>query len=67
LVAITTVCFRSLAELGILDDVERAGFRGTELAFWDHANRDAVRFAPDASSGVAGRAAPMHRGFAFLP
>ncbi|MEV0688112.1 NAD(P)/FAD-dependent oxidoreductase [Nocardia sp. NPDC050378] len=33
-----------LADLGILDDVDAAGFRATELAFWDHANRDAVRF-----------------------
>ncbi|MEU6145584.1 NAD(P)/FAD-dependent oxidoreductase [Streptomyces sp. NPDC047081] len=33
-----------LAELGILDDVERTGVRGTELAFLDHENRDAVRF-----------------------
>ncbi|MFI8193980.1 FAD-dependent oxidoreductase [Streptomyces sp. NPDC085946] len=33
-----------LAELGILDDVEKAGFRVTDLAFWDHANREAVRF-----------------------
>ncbi|HWU11838.1 MAG TPA: NAD(P)/FAD-dependent oxidoreductase [Streptomyces sp.] len=33
-----------LADLGILGDVEKAGFRVTDLAFWDHANRDAIRF-----------------------
>ena len=32
-----------LAELGILDDVEEAGFRATGLAFWDYANREAIR------------------------
>ncbi|MGR7025799.1 FAD-dependent oxidoreductase [Geodermatophilus sp. URMC 62] len=33
-----------LAELGLLDDVEKAGVRATELAFWDYANQEAIRF-----------------------
>ncbi len=33
-----------LAELGILDDVEAAGVRATDLAFWDYANQEAIRF-----------------------
>ena len=33
-----------LAELGVLDDVETAGFRATALAFWDYANQEAIRF-----------------------
>ena len=32
-----------LAELGILDDVEAAGVRATDLAFWDYANQEAIR------------------------
>jgi 3-(3-hydroxy-phenyl)propionate hydroxylase/6-hydroxy-3-succinoylpyridine 3-monooxygenase len=32
-----------LAELGVLDDVEAAGFRATGLAFWDYANKEAIR------------------------
>ncbi|HEX2194651.1 MAG TPA: FAD-dependent oxidoreductase [Candidatus Limnocylindria bacterium] len=33
-----------LAELGLLDDVEAAGVRVADLAFWDYANQEAIRF-----------------------
>ena len=32
-----------LAELGILDDIDQAGFRATELGVYDHERREAVR------------------------
>ena len=33
-----------LAELGLLDDVEKAGVKVKDLAFWDYANQEAIRF-----------------------
>ena len=33
-----------LADLGVLADVEAAGVRATDLAFWDYANQEAIRF-----------------------
>ncbi len=33
-----------LAELGLLEDVEKAGVRAGDLAFWDYANQEAIRF-----------------------
>ena len=51
-----------LERLGILDDVDRAGFRSAELAFYDHANRDAVRLDLGVMEGYEPYAYNVHLG-----